>query len=182
MTGKTEQNTIKAPDSAISTKIKFTKSEETGAVIGFISQNPVTKRISGVRQDCGYPKKICVLDKAIAPDILLNVLYDAVMIPMKEKDGYVVISATPVQFKATIETVYVPKAIYQVLVRFGNKTVVFDPKDGIQDTRKNLVKCRQLLEKRVDIKDISTVVDDFLVHAHHLLKRYEKDGFYYKAG
>lgn len=141
----------------------------------------MTKRICGVRQDCGYPKKICVLDKALAPDILLNVLYDAVMIPMKDKDGYVVISAVPVQFKAVIETVYVPKALYQVLVRFGNKTVVFDPKDGIQETRKDLTKCRQLLEKRVDIQDIATVVDDFLNHAHYILKRYEKDGFLYKA-
>lgn len=176
-----EKSIKELPEGAISTKLKFTKSEETGATIGFISQNPVTKRICGVRQDCEYPKKICVLDKALSPDILLNVLYDVVMIPMKSKDGYIVIKATPVQFKATIETVYVPKALYQVLVRFGNKTVVFDPKDGIQETRKSLNKCRQLLEKRVDIKDIATVVEDFLTHAHHILKRYEKDGFLYKA-
>lgn len=169
------------PEGTIYTKLKFTKSDKTGAYVGFISQNPKTKRICGVRQDSEFPKKICIVDKKLAPEILLNVLYDVTLIPMKEKDGYIAIAATPVEFKATIETNYIKKVIYQVIVKFGNKTIIFDPKDGKQESRRYLSKCREILEKRVDIKNITQVVDDFVEQATKLLRRYESDGFYYKA-
>ncbi len=169
------------PEGTISTKLKFVKSDKTGAYVGFISQNPKTGRICGVRQDSEFPKKICIVDKKLAPEILINVLYDVTLIPMKEKDGYIAISAIPVQFKATIETNYIRKVVYQVLVKFGNKVVIFDPKDGKQESRRYLSKCREILEKRVDIKDITQVVDDFMEQATKLLRRYEADGFYYKA-
>ena len=49
---------------------------------------------------------------------------------MHKANGYVVVAATPVLFPAQVETVIIPKSLYQVTVTFGNKKVFFDPKDG----------------------------------------------------
>lgn len=164
----------------VQTKLKFVKSEKTGAIVSFVSQNPKTGRICGVRQDSQYPKKICILDKKLVSEVLLNVLYDVTMIPMTEKNGYVVIAMTPVEFKATISTIYVKKAIYRVEVKFGNKTIVFDPLDGKKDTIRTLKGCLSVLEKRVDIKDITQVVADFQESANKLLNYMRADGILYR--
>lgn len=175
------QKTIQQSPTRIRTKLKFIKSEQTGAYIAFVSQNPKTGRICGVKQDSEYPKKICVLDKKLACDVLANTLYDATLIPMAEKNGYIVVEITPVQFKATIEIVYVPKAIYVVEVKFGNKTIRFDPLGGRKDTIRSMKKCRSVLEKRTDIQDIIQVVDDFTAAANDIKNRFIKDGFLYEA-
>ena len=164
----------------VQTKLKFVKSEKTGAIVSFVSQNPKTGRICGVRQDSQYPKKICILDKKLVSEVLLNVLYDVTMIPMTEKNGYVVIEMTPVEFKATISTTYVKKAIYRVEVKFGNKTIVFDPLDGKKDTIRTLKGCLSVLEKRVDIKDVTQVVADFQESANKLLNYMRADGILYR--
>lgn len=164
----------------VQTKLKFVKSEKTGAIVSFVSQNPKTGRICGVRQDSQYPKKICILDKKLVSEVLLNVLYDVTMIPMTEKNGYMVIEMTPVEFKATISTTYVKKAIYRVEVKFGNKTIVFDPLDGKKDTIRTLKGCLSVLEKRVDIKDITQVVADFQESANKLLNYMRADGILYR--
>ena len=164
----------------VQTKLKFVKSEKTGAIVSFVSQNPKTGRICGVRQDSQYPKKICILDKKLVSEVLLNVLYDVTMIPMTEKNGYVVIAMAPVEFKATISTIYVKKAIYRVEVKFGNKTIVFDPMDGKKDTIRTLKGCLSVLEKRVDIKDITQVVADFQESANKLLNYMRADGILYR--
>ena len=164
----------------VHTKLKFIKSDQTGAYIAFVSQNTASGRICGVRQDADVPKKICVLDKALMCDTLLNVLYDVTLIPMTEKNGYVAIEVTPVQFKATINTTYVPKTIYEVEVKFGNKTIRFDPLHGTSDSMRTLEGCRGVLEKRVDIEDINEVVSDFVEAATALLHRMKADGLYVK--
>lgn len=175
-----ENVTTKPQVKKIYTKLKFIKSDQTGATISFVSQNPKTGEIRGVRQDSPYPKKICLLDKTLVPETLMNTLYDATLIPMANKDGYVVIEVNPVQFKATIETTYVPKAIYQIAVKFGNKTIHFDPKDGRKSSVKRLDECRKILETRVDVKNLIDVLDDFDEAVDNLLKKYEQDGFIYK--
>lgn len=164
----------------IYTKLKFVKSDKTGAFVSFVSQNPITGQIRGVRQDAPYPKKICVLDKKLMCEIFLNTLYHATLIPMHGKDGYVVIEATPVTFKALISATYVPKALYQVDVKFGNKNIRFDPKDGKKDTVKDIEACRRLIATRLDIQDIQDVLEDFDEMTKELLRRYENDGFIYK--
>ena len=84
------------------TKLKFVKSEVSGAPVSFVSQNPKTGRICGVRQDSPYPKKICIVDKVLSSQIMMNALYDCALIPMSDKNGYVVVEAEPVQFKACL--------------------------------------------------------------------------------
>lgn len=177
------ENVITKPQpKRVFTKLKFIKSEQTGAIISFVSQNPKTGQIRGVRQDEPYPKKICILDRQLVNEILLNTLYEATLIPMTNKDGYVVIEATPVQFKATIETTYVPKAVYQVVVKFGNKTIQFDPKDGRKDSVKKIADCRRILETRVDVRDLPQVLEDFEEATYNLIRKYEQDGFIYRWG
>lgn len=160
----------------IYTKLKFMKSEETGAYIGFVSQNSKTGKIAGVRQDSEYPKKICIVDKNLACQVVPNILYDVSLIPMKDKNGYIAIEITPVSFEAKMETTYVQKAIYKIEIKFGNKTILFDPLDGKKNSTRTLPGVREVLEKRMDIRNIQQVVEDFLEAARTLMKHYEGDG------
>ena len=139
----------------IRTKLKFIKSEKNGALISFVSQNPVTDIVCGVRQDSPYPKKIVIIDREMAHNILVNVLYDCVLIPMTpvfnektgEKNhipGYIAIEANPVQFKATVTTKYIRGIKYNVEVSFGNKVIRFDPFRGQKESLKSLPACRAL--------------------------------------
>ena len=176
---KTDQIEKELPQ-VIRTKLKFVRSQQTGMLVAFVSQNSTNGRICGVRQDSELAKKVCILEKSISRDILPNVLYDVVMRPMTRKNGYIVIEANPIQFQATIETTYVPKALYIVDVKFGNKVIRFDPKDGKKDTVKTLSECKRVLERRVDIQDILQVVEDFMLAASDILRRYSQDGFYTK--
>ena len=172
----------KYPEGTLFTKLKFKKSEKTGMLVGFVSQNPRTGRINGVREDSEYPKQVCIVDASIAADIIIGALYNAAIVPMHQKKGYIVIEATPYQFKAEIEICYVPKACYVVNVRFGNKTITFDPKDGRKETTRSLSAVKALLEKRIDIRNVTQVVEDFVDAANTILDKYDHDGFYVKRG
>lgn len=169
----------------IRTKLKFIKSEKNGALISFVSQNPVTNVVCGVRQDSPYPKKIVIIDREMAHNILVNILYDCVLIPMtpvlNEKSGenhipgYIAIEATPVQFKATVTTKYIRGIKYQVEVSFGNKVICFDPFRGQKETLKSLPACRAILEKRYDVKDLMDVVESFEMAALNLIELMKQD-------
>lgn len=170
----------------IRTKLKFIKSERNGALISFVSQNPVTDIVCGVRQDSPYPKKIVIIDRQMAHNIFVNVLYDCVLIPMTpildektgEKNfipGYIAIEATPVQFKATVTTKYIRGIKYQVEVSFGNKVIRFDPFRGQKETLKSLPACRAILEKRYDVKDLMDVVESFEMAALNLIELMKQD-------
>lgn len=159
----------------IRTKLKFVCSDETGAYISFVSQNPKTGQYCGVRQDSPYPKKICVLDKRLSYSVIPNALYDVVMIPMTECHGYVVTEITPVEFKARVETAYVPGELYMVSVIFGNKSIHYDPYRGHQDCVKTIDGCKRVLENRVDIKNSIKVILDFEMAAAALKEQFEKD-------
>lgn len=159
------------------TKLKFIRSEVTGGPISFVSQNPETGRICGVRQDSEYPKKICIADKLLAPQIILNTLYDCTLIPMTDKNGYVVIAAEPAQFKAVVSSTYIKNNIYLVEVKFGNKTIRFDPFNGKKESVRDFSACRAVLEKRVDVKDIVQVVEDFEHAANNILRLLNKDKY-----
>jgi hypothetical protein len=159
----------------IYTKLKFVRSDETGAYIGFVSQQPKTSRIVGVRQDSEYPKKICIIDRELSNLIIPNILYDVTLIAMKEKNGYIVVEATPVAFKAVIETTYIKTAIYKIEIKFGNKTILFDPVNAKKDSVRTIAGVKKILEKRMDIQNLQQVIDDFLEAAYSLMKHYEND-------
>lgn len=159
------------------TKLKFVRSEVSGAPVSFVSRNPKTGRICGVRQESEYPKKICIVDKLLANQIIMNVLYDCMLIPMSDKNGYVVIAAEPVQFKANVSTTYIKNTVYMVEVKFGNKTIRFDPFNGKKESVKDLAACRAVLEKRVDVRDVMQVVEDFERAANNMVRLMENDRY-----
>ena len=111
-------------------QIKFAKSERTGELIGFISRDSKTRQLKGVRENYALGKQICILSEDLKGTIEPNIIYSVELKPMHKAKGYVVVAATPIQFPATVETIIVPKTLYNVTVSFGNKTIYLDPKDG----------------------------------------------------
>ena len=111
-------------------QIKFAKSERTGELIGFVSRDSKTRQLKGVRENYALGKQICILSEDLKGTIEPNILYSVELKPMHKAKGYVVVAATPIQFPATVETIIVPKTLYNVIVSFGNKTIYLDPKDG----------------------------------------------------
>lgn len=174
-----------APVEKIRTKLKFIKSDVNGTFISFVSQNPVNNVVCGVRQDSPYPKKIVIIDREIANSIIVNVLYDCVLIPMTKvpnektgedySPGYIAIEANPVQFKATVTTNYEFGKKYSVEVKFGNKTIRFDPFTGKKESVKSLAACRAVLEKRYDLRNLMDVIADFDKAATSLIETLKQD-------
>lgn len=139
-------------------QIKFTKSDVTGELIGFVSRHSKTKKLKGVRENSKFGKKICVLSHELKSSISENVLYNVELKSMHHGNGYVVVAATPAQFKAKIETVIVLKSIYQVCVSFGNKTIYYDPKDGKSPSSKTIEGTLSIIKGRKDIEEVENVL------------------------
>lgn len=162
-------------------QLKFAKSERTGELIGFVSRHSKTRKLMGVREDSRFGKQICVLSEDLKGTVEPNVLYSVELKPMHKANGYVVVAATPVLFQAQVESVIVPKTLYQVTVTFGNKKIFFDPKDGKSPMSRTIDGVLSILQNRKDIENQETVINDYLSQAHSLIHRMESDGFIYVA-
>lgn len=160
-------------------QLKFAKSECTGELIGFVSRHSKTRKLMGVREDSKFGKQICVLSAELKGQIEPNLLYDVGLKPMHKANGYVVVSACPIFFKAQIETTIVLKAIYQVTIIFGNKKIYFDPKDGKSSQSRTVEGVLSVLSCRKDIENKDDVIQDFLQQAESLIRRMEQDGYIY---
>jgi hypothetical protein len=155
--------------------LKFTKSEETGELIGFVSRHSKTKQLRGVHENSTFGKKICVLSADLKGTVIPNILYRVEMKSMHSANGYVVVSAKPALFKAHIETVVLPQNVYQVNVTFGNKTVYFDPKNGKSHSSRTIEGVLAILNGRGDIENQEAVIEDFKEQAEALLQEMKKD-------
>ena len=162
-------------------RIKFAQSEGTGELIGFVSRNPVTRKLKGVREDSRFGKQICVLSRELKGRITPGIAYDVELKPMHKANGFVVVAARPALFEAQVKTIIVPKTIYQVTVTFGYKVIYFDPKDGRSPMSRTIEGVRAILEGRNDIGNREGVIGDFLKQAELLIRRMEKDGFLYNG-
>lgn len=160
-------------------QLKFAKSETTGELIGFVSRHSKTRQLRGVREDSRFGKQICVLSHDLKGSVMPNILYAVELKPMHKLHGYVVVSATPVLFKAIIETIVVPKTIYQVTVTFGNKRIFFDPKDGRSVHSRSIDGVEEVLINRPDVADKEQVMAAFRRQAKRLVERMELDGYLY---
>lgn len=160
----------------IKTKLKFIKSDRTGSWVGFVSVNTKNGYVKGVREDASEPKKVCIASHELAPLIEPNVLYDVQLIPMKDaKAGYIVVSAKPHAFEAKITTTVIKNAVYLVEVKFGNKTIKFDPMDGRKESVRTVNGVLDVLRHRKDIKNILQVLDDFSNAANMVLTQFKND-------
>ena len=157
-------------------QLKFARSEETGELIGFVSRHSKTRKLMGVREDSRFGKQICVLSEDLKGTLEPNILYSVELKPMHKANGYVVVAATPVLFQAHVETVIVPKTLYQVTVTFGNKKIFFDPKDGKSVMSRTIDGVLEILKGRKDIKYKEGVITDYLNQARALVRRMESDG------
>lgn len=162
-------------ESKVSTKMKLVKSSDTGYIVGFVSRNPKTGAWRGVRQDSAFPKKVCVLDRRLIPYTLTNRLYDVTMIPMKNKDGFVIVEALPVMFKAKITTYHVERQIYKVEVVFGGSSIIYDPMEGRLHSVKDQQAAVEALRKRTDIQDINIVVEEFSKASEMILSAFKRE-------
>lgn len=156
-------------------QIKFAKSEQTGEIIGFVSCHAKTKQLKGVRENSTFGKKICLLSEDLKGTIQPNILYHVELKAMHQRNGYVVVSALPVLFKAQVETVVVPQRIYQVRITFGNKTVYFDPKGGRSASSRTIEGVVEVLSARKDIDNPEAVIENFKKQAAVLIRLMEKD-------
>lgn len=170
------------PEGTVFTMLKFERSDrDTNSFIGFVSQDTKTGQVFGRKNNDRYPKKIVIVDTAINYTIIPGLLYRCTLIPMREgKPGYIAIEATPYQFKATIKINYIPKAVYQVVIEFGQKKILFDPKDGRKASVRTLQGVLDVLSKRMDIEDINGTILDFKYQAGLLLDFFKNDGYYVK--
>lgn len=162
-------------------QLKFAKSERTGELIGFVSRHPKNQKLIGVREDSRFGKQICVLSEHLKGQVEPDVLYEVELKPMHKANGYVVVSATPVLYEVQVETIIVPKSIYQVTVTFENryKTFYFDPKDGKSIQSRTCEGVLSVLRERKDLKNKEGVIQDYLRQAKALVRRMEMDGYIY---
>ena len=161
-------------------RLKFIKSKQTGELIAFVNRQPKSKELKGVGEDFPRGKQICVLSQYFKDlDIVREkTLYCVEMKPMHGgKKGFVVVSVTPILWPAKIETIIVPKSIYQVNITFGYKTIYFDPKDGKFPASRTLNGVLAVLEGRGDIMDKAQIIDEFKAQAAVLLDRMAADGY-----
>jgi len=158
------------------TQLKFATSERTGEIIGFVSRHSKTKQLRGVREDSPYKKKICVLSEDLKGKVQPNILYSVELKAMHSRNGFVVVAATPLLFKATINTLVIPGETYRVTVNFGNKTVYFDPLRGNSYSSKTVSGVVSLLQRRTDIENLESVINSFKSAAARLLRRMADDG------
>lgn len=159
------------------TRLKFWASEDN-EVIGFVSRNPKTKKMKGVREDSKFKKKVCVLSQDLKGKIETNKLYWVDLIPMNSGNGYVVINADPVKFEATIDSIIIPKSIYKLKCSFGNRTIYFDPLDGKTKSSKTLTGAINALRSKSEIDDMEAVIEKFKKEGFALLQRMQTDGYY----
>lgn len=159
------------------TLLKFAKSERTGELVGFVSKTKNNK-LKGVREDSKYGKRICVLSENLKGCIVPDTLYEVELKPMHGgKNGYVVVCAVQRFFEAVVESVVIPGKTYQVIVRFGGKTVYFDPVNGKTASSRTKEGVLDILNNRRDIANQDEVISDFIDRAAELLERMEQDGY-----
>lgn len=159
------------------TKLKFMPSKTFDTLVGFVSRNHKTKMLCGVREDSPLKKKVCVLNKPLRGSILANTLYDCTLVPARQGNCYIVVEANVTQFNAHVSSQYVKGSTYFVQVEFGGSSIVFDPLHGKQESVKNLDACKEVLEKRVDIKNIGQVVKDFMEAGRMMLRLLNRDKY-----
>lgn len=159
-------------------QVKFTKNPKNGEIIGFVSRLPHSNKLMGVREDSEFRKRICVLSNELKGSIVPNALYEVELRPMHNgKNGYVVTAATRIFFEAEVQQIIKPHKEYKIIVRFGLKSIYFDPLGGKSESSRTLHGVLKVLNTRQDIANADGVISDFLDRAQELLQRMKEDGY-----
>lgn len=155
----------------IKTNIKFYKGLDNiaGRTYGFVT------KVKGSWKGCRETerkKKIVFVDTSIENTIVPNMLYKCTLIPMRTEDGFIAKTAVLVQFPGTISTVC-RRNVFIVLVKFGNKVIIYDPSS--KDKRKRDIKMiADNLRNRLDLEDGPRVAEDFIDNACMIKRLYDQ--------
>lgn len=141
----------------IPVNLKFYTDEVSGKLVSYVARK--NSSWMGVRESDRQPKKVVVVGTQVQY-ITEGVLYCAVLIPMREKDGFVAISIKPVQFEPLMEVLYHKSGDFYIKITFGNRQMVYDPRNA-NPASSDINEFRKRLLKRVDIKGLNELVDDF---------------------
>lgn len=155
----------------IKTNIKFYKGLDNASdkLYGFVTK--INGSWRGCRKDAPK-KKIVFIDEKLTQDIIPNQLYRCTLIPMAKDGGFIVISATIMQFPAMVRT-NTYRGCYWVKVTFGNKCIVYVP-DSKEKRKKNIHAIAENLRKRSDLENAWQVAEDFLNAAVCVKRLYEQ--------
>lgn len=155
----------------IKTNIKFYKGLDNVAdkLYGFVTK--VNGSWRGCRDDVAK-KKIVFLDSVIAPTVLPNVLYSCSLIPMRHEDGFIAKSATLIQFDGQVIT-RCRKSNHSVLVRFGNRLIIYDPSSK-EKRKRDIQKIADNIRSRVDLKNANAVAEEFIDSACMVKRLYDQ--------
>jgi len=145
---------------SIKTIIKFYKGlgGVESRIYGLVTKKNGSWR--GCRETDECKRKIVFVDPSISKDIIPNALYSCSLVPMKNKDGFIAKSAQLVKFKAMIDT-KITKKVCRVVVKFGNKEIVYDPSSK-EKRQRDIKQIADKLRNRIDLIDANQVAEDFL--------------------
>lgn len=145
----------------IKTIIKFKREVEginAGKIFGFVTKS--NGHWKGCRDTDDCKKKIVFVDPSISKNIIDNMPYNVSLIPMRSGTGFIAMAASPVQFEAKIIT-KVKKNTFMVFVKFGMKTITYDPSSN-QAKYNNINNIAENLRHRIDLLDAAGVAEDFV--------------------
>lgn len=153
----------------IKTNIKF-KQNENGAFYGFVTKDS-NGSWRGCREDV-IKKKIVFVNKHEEAGIIPNALYQCILVPMTEKNGFIAFQPQLVKFDAQIKTEATDK-VYRVSVKFGNTVITYNPQSS-NPNKNNIQSIVNLLKSRNDLKYQDAVADEFCDCACLLLSIYKR--------
>ena len=92
---------------------------------------------------------------------------------MHSEQGFIATAATQVLFDAKIIT-RMSKGVFKVLVKFGIKTVMFDPSSKLERYN-SITGIADLIRHRTDLKDPMQVAEDFIDSACLVRDLYKRE-------
>ena len=151
--------------------LKFQKRKENGQLYGFVTQK--RGNWMGCYENYEGGKRIVIVAKELTPTTLENTLYQAKIIPMNNgKPGFIAVNLKIIKFKATVETI-LKKEGFAVLVKFGNRTIKYDPESKWKNERCHS-DIANLLRHRVDIEDPERTAMDFETAVYYTSMKFKK--------
>ena len=136
--------------------LKFEKTEANN-LCAFVTKDGGSWK--GVRRNDPRKKKIVLVAREAYRFVTENTLYQATLVPMVNKDGFVATHVKQIQFdaKVSVETV---GDEYFIITRFGGKEIVYNP-NARRDSYRNPEVVANMIANRTDIRNIIETVNEF---------------------
>ena len=160
------------------TNLRFTLSERDSKLIAFVYE---TKEgvLRSCREETRVRKSIVLPTQEVSENLIAGVQYECDLRKMKGGSrGYVAISASPVQYSATVTPIIVKGALYRINVEWNNQRVLFDPFEGRRASVTSRERIAAYLLQRVDIQNVAEIVSIFMRESAIVESKMKADGYY----